>query len=79
MPIHWHFSGNDALQADKIHSEKDYPHLFNFANVTAEEHYSNNYDVEKSMKLEKLRDVEVMKGVKTFISKNNDWDFFIIE
>ncbi|MFK7779579.1 MAG: hypothetical protein QM490_00290 [Candidatus Gracilibacteria bacterium] len=60
-------------------SKKDYPSLFNFANITAEEHYGNNYNVEKSIKHEQERDEDVFKGVKSFILKNNDWDFFIIE
>lgn len=62
-----------------IVSEKDYPGLFNFANVTAEEHYSNGYDVDKSIELEKKRDEDVFKGVKSFILSNNHWDLFIIE
>ena len=60
-------------------SKKDYPNLFNFTNITAEENYSNNYNVEKSIKLEQERDKSVFKGIKSFILENNDWDFFIIE
>lgn len=60
-------------------SEKEYPSLFNFSNITAEEHYSNNYDVDKSIKLEQKRDEDVFKGIKSFIINNNDWDFYIVE
>ncbi|MCT4617039.1 MAG: hypothetical protein N4A38_02400 [Candidatus Gracilibacteria bacterium] len=60
-------------------SKKDFPNLFNFSDITAEEHYSNNYDIKKSIKSEQKRDADVFKGVKSFISKNKYWGCFIIE
>ncbi|MDA3836825.1 MAG: hypothetical protein PF542_04335, partial [Nanoarchaeota archaeon] len=58
--------------------KKRFPHLFNFNNLTAEEHYKK-YSIDETIALEKLRDKEVFKGIKEFIKINNDWDRFIIE
>lgn len=60
-------------------SQKDYPNLFNFSDMTAEEHYSNDYNVEKSIEKENLRDWEVFKWIKEFIKANKQLDDFIIE
>lgn len=59
-------------------SKKDFPHLFNFEDITAEEHYKK-YSIDETINLEELRDKEVFKGVKTFVEKNLNWDLFIIE
>jgi 2-phosphoglycerate kinase len=59
-------------------SKEKYPNLFNFTNITAEEHYKK-YTAEETIELEKLRDKDVFKGTKLFILNNENWDFFIIE
>jgi 2-phosphoglycerate kinase len=61
-----------------IISKKDFPNLFHFSNITAEEYYKK-HTINETIKLEKLRDKEVFKGIKTFIEKNHNWDLFIIE
>jgi 2-phosphoglycerate kinase len=61
-----------------IVSKDKFPHLFNFTNITAEEHYKK-HSVEETIKFEKLRDQEVFKGIKTFIEKNDDWKLCVIE
>jgi len=61
-----------------IVSKKDYPNLFKFTNITAEEHYKK-YSVQATLDFEDHRDREVFDGVKKFILKNNEWELFIIE
>ena len=59
-------------------SKDKYPHLFNFTEITAEEHYKK-HSVAETIKFEKLRDQDVFKGIKSFIEKNDDWEECIIE
>lgn len=61
-----------------IVSKDDFPDLFNFVNITAEEHYTK-FDVLETINYEVARDKEVFKGVKSFIDSNDEWVSFIIE
>ena len=61
-----------------IVSKKDYPSLFNFENISAEEYYKK-HSIEETIKQEEARDRDVFIGVENFILKNDEWDFFIIE
>ncbi len=62
-------------------NKKDYPDLFNFTNITAEEHYQK-FTINDSIKFDVKRNLDVFNGLKKFIEKNNDWemwDNFIVE
>ena len=61
-----------------IVSKDKFPHLFNFTEITAEEHYKK-HSVAETIKFEKLRDQDVFKGIKSFIEKNDDWKEYVIE
>ncbi len=59
-------------------SNEDYPELFNFAGISAEEHYKK-FSVSETIASEKARDTQVFKGVKAFIETNCDWSCYIVE
>ena len=63
---------------EKIASKKEYPNLFSLSSKTAEQHYKE-HSVDETIKLSNLLNKEVSKGIKAFISENNQWDLFIIE